>query len=161
MYNIANKFDNAIDVLAYTLSAMKDSGFMPADIDDFLNNAIGKGNFNLLIKSKEMIEECNKVVKLNTPTYSNNWRDYYYGKGEDELLGYFDDEYEDDNDVIPVDCCQFELAPNESYVDDDEAYEGFDSCTNHFYNAYEDDEDYDEYDSISSNYLANIPYKCY
>lgn len=150
MYSISGKFDNAIDLLAYTISAMLDSGFMQSDIDEFLLNAIGKGNFNLLSKSVEAIEECNKVIKDSIP---NNWRDSYYSKSDEErLIGYFDDE---DN---YCDCdYELEFTPESSYMDEEEAYEGFDSCSNHFYNPL-GDYDFDS-DSDDIYDLNNFTYK--
>lgn len=173
-YSINNKFDNAFDLIAYTISAMVDSGYMPCDVDEFLSNAIGNGNYNLLVKSKEMIDECNKVLMSNNENsyYKDSWRDYYYGSDEEELFNYI----EDDDEYLDCDSLNnFEFTPSEDYLnkfyedDELEAYEGFDSCKNKTYNSYDgnnyyyndESDDLDDFDSISSNYLSLIPYKCY
>ena len=127
MYSLSKDLDNAIDVLSYTISAMVDSGYMPCDINEFLTQATGKGNYNLLIKSLDMLEECNKVIKDDL-SYEDTWRDYYYN-GEDYMLDYNDEDKE------------IEYIP----YDEDEAYEGFDSCKKHVYNSNEDDEESYDY----------------
>lgn len=144
MYSITNKFDNAFDLLSYVISAMTDSGYMPCDIDEFLFSAVGNGNYNLLTKSTEILAECNKVVKednLYNDIYANNWRDHYYGSDEEFLFDSIDDYTDCDYNL--------ELDPN-YFTDEDEAYEGFKSCPNHQYNAFNDctysiDDDTDDY----------------
>lgn len=163
MYSIANKFDNAFDLVAYVISAMTDSGYMPCDVDEFLNQAIGKGNYNLLVKSSEIIEECNKVIKedkLYNDIYDDNWRDHYYGSDEEFLFDSIDDysNYNyNNNEFNSNEDDDFELQLNKDCFGDDDAYEGFDSCHNHYYNSLDPLDKDDEFaDYTYAPYMYNF-----
>ena len=52
MYSIIG-LETVFDVMAYTVKAMDDSGFMPGEIEDYITEAIKDNNFNLIEISKE------------------------------------------------------------------------------------------------------------
>ena len=139
MYSLtAQQFNNTLDVLSYTVSAMKECGYSSSEIEDYIAEAISSNNYNLINISIEELNECNKVCrKIDDIQLENNyWKEYYYCNNEDDL-----DSYDD--------CCYerpYHIWENDNAVDDIEtedeleAYEGFDCCKNHQY-SWSDDSD--------------------
>lgn len=131
MYKIENKFENAFDLMAYTVKAMNECVCTVGDIEDYLLEASKDSLFHFLETSNDVIEECNNLSKQDLNAfddyrYNDTWRDYYYNDS------YFNHIDEDDDDTLEFD-------------DEYEAYEGFSSCNNHYWNSNEDEYDEDDY----------------
>lgn len=127
MYTL-NNLDSILDIVSYTVSAMKESDYSETDIDEYINNVVLTNNYDIIQMSKEIISDCNSLVKehdfndLNSDNdiswFEDTWRDSYYSSLWD------DDSYDYPN--------QYKYKLN----NDSEFYEGFDSC------GYVDDEDF-------------------
>lgn len=146
MYSI-HGLSTVFDVMAYTVAAMKQAGFMPGEIEDYVHDAV-KDNCNLtLIEiSKERLEECNKTTIVDNG-FEDTWRDHYYSSLWDDSEDTYDymignkkthNIWDDDN------------VFNDLKSDDEEAYEGFSSCKNYRWDSTDDDWD------IGSHYLDKM-----
>lgn len=120
MYSIKNGFDNIFDVMAYTVNAMKQSGFSADSINDYIEDAISGSDWNLLEVTESQLDECNNKSLYNMNN-NKDWRDSYYSK-------YYNDE-SDSNYYY------WDTENGEMLNDDSEAYEGFDSCSNHYWDC--------------------------
>lgn len=115
MYDLSNKFSNTFDVIAYTVSAMRETGFNQSDIDDYLIDATSKHNSHLVDVSIEFIDKCNsRIDAYNDDSLNDEYFDYlesnrkYYWEEEEDSYEGFSDNY------------------NKEYDNDDDEYEGFD-----------------------------------
>ena len=141
--------ETAFDAVLYTVKSMKECGYSSGEIDDYIVDAISSNNAHLVDVSIEALNECNHVLK---DSYKDNFNDFYY---DDDRVYQFnfesdEDEYgfkinDDLNDDIYFDS-SYGLKPKHYWEDSDEleAYEGFDCCTNHYYDSDEDSDDYFE-----------------
>lgn len=136
MYSI-NDIENVFDLVAYTVSAMKEVGYSDGEINDYLESTIkSNNNFNIVLLSKDRLNDCNLLFNKVDPTYNwfeDTWRDNYYSS-------LWDDDGRYDEDVNDY------LASRNSYNiwDDDnavEAYEGFDSCANRYWDCNDSTDD--------------------
>lgn len=152
MYNVeAQLFDNTLDVMLYTVNAMKETGYESADIEEYISEAIREDNYNLILVSKDILTKCNNIIKRSSQSFDSTWRDYYYA---DQLSNDWDDDFnqdiygdrpsyylEDDisEDEYEFDGFQYDKYWDSTYVDDDDedAYEGFSCCKTPYYNAIE------------------------
>lgn len=131
MYSI-NGLDNVFDVIAYTSSALQESGYTSDEVEDYITEAINKNyNFDIIEVSKERLEECNKLFK-EEPN-EDDFNDYYASLWDDDSEI---DHEEDVYDYMTGSYRKKEIWEYDNAVDDVEseveAYEGFDSCKNRF-----------------------------
>jgi hypothetical protein len=140
MYKIENKFENALDLMAYTVKAMNECAFTVGDIDDYLLEASKEPLLHFLETSNDVIEECNNLSKqdlnilddeFSSYHYDDTWRDYYYNDSyfnhnDDDNLSKFDDKYE--------------------------AYEGFSLCNTHYWDP---NEEYGEDEYLNSSQMMD------
>lgn len=141
MYNLkSQQFEYALDVLIYTVNAMKECDYSSNEIEDYLYDATSDGNYHLVNSSLDTLNECNKVYrKLDDINDNDYWKEYYYCNDLDD----------------DIDCCDYEGHPFhiwevDNVVDDVEtedeleAYEGFNCCKNHQYICDLEDDSFDE-----------------
>jgi hypothetical protein len=133
MYSIKG-IDSIFDLMAYTIDAMHEAGIEEIDVDDYISSSLKENNYNIVELSKDYLEECNsksnKRFEDNDDWFEDTWRDHYYSSL-----------YEDEDD------CEIEFEPEVgSYWDrengeDEEAYEGFESCDKRYWDSssYDDD----------------------
>ena len=130
MYSI-NDIENIFDLVAYTASAMKEVGYSDGEINDYLESTIkSNNNFNTVLLSKDRLNDCNLLSNKIDPNYNwfeDTWRDSYYSS-------LWDDDGRYDEDVN-----EYLTSRNSHNIWDDdnavEAYEGFNSCTNHYWDC--------------------------
>lgn len=148
MYSIYHQvYDNVFDILKYTISAMKETGFDSSDITEFISDAIKGSNYELIATSQSKLSECNQLNRSAGDFYwddcTNSYKGFTLNDGEDIY------DLEDDQDSIE-DLCDG-LNRNKYYwendIDDQEAYEGFDSCKNYCYK-------WDDKDDLCYDYLT-------
>lgn len=157
MYSIQG-LDTVFDVMAYTVAAMKQSGFMPGEIEDYIYDAV-KDNCNLICieVSKEHLEECNKSFEVEIEPerdwFEDTWRDHYYSSlWDDDGERYSKSKWDDDDDDYLTgnkkshNIWDDDNVFNDLKDDDEEAYEGFSSCKNHRWDCtVDDDDDFDDW----------------
>jgi hypothetical protein len=156
MYSIQG-LENVFDVMVYTASALKEVGYSESEIEDYISSALREEhNLGIIKVSKEWLEECNNICSYNKDT----WRDHYYSqlwhcKDEDDYL----DDYSI-KDYYDNMRSEYEVGS------DEEAYEGFSSCSNYYWNSSEDDDlcgytikDY--YDNMRSEYEVESSYHAF
>lgn len=137
MYSI-HGLNTVFDVMAYTVKAMRESGYMPGEIEDYIYDAVKDNcNYNLIEISKDQLSECNKLSKnsFDDDWFNDSWRDSYYAS-------YWDDDgerYNEDDD--DKDIRNYLIGDS-----DEEAYEGFSSCNNHVWDCTSSDDKEDYYD---------------
>lgn len=150
MYSIQG-LETVFDVMAYTVTAMKESGFMPGEIEDYLHTALSENyNLHIINTSKEQLAECNKLCKSNNKwDYEDTWRDHYYSSMWDDD-GRYCDEY-DDQDSYSYDSFDYLTGKSKQHniwdddnvfndLKDEEAYEGFNTCKNYRWDCSDNDD---------------------
>lgn len=152
MYSI-NNLETVFDVMAYTTSALRESGYSDSEIEDYVSSALELScNFDIIELSKEWIEECNNLHADVEPTNSSDdtWRDSYYSQfWDDDGERYEADDYT--YDYLTGMRRKKESWEYDNAVDDvesdEEAYEGFSTCKNYRWDSStdEDDDDYDDW----------------
>ena len=149
MYSIIG-LETVFDVMAYTVKAMDDSGFMPGEIEDYITEAIKDNNFNLIEISKDYLEKCNEVVSANNHCeFEDTWRDHYYSSLWGDDLDSDCNQWDDDGryDFVSNNNHRHYYWEDDNVIDgidsDKEAYEGFSSCKNHYWDSSEED-DYED-----------------
>ena len=132
LYSI-DGIENILDLIAYTVSAMKEVGYSNCDVDDYIEEAIKSNNYDIIILSKEKLNDCD--ILTNDGRYNR------------------DDEDEIDTYDYMTGC---KKTNNDNMIDDEvEAYEGFSSCNNHYWDSSEDDYE-DESDLKIRNYYNSM-----
>jgi len=150
--------ETVFDLMAYTVKAMKESGYRICDIEDYVSDAIKDNSFNTVVVSKDRLEGCNEILNTNLKHsdewFDNTWRDSYYASLWDDTdfdpytdnpnkYKYIDNRrryYWEDEDTD----FKFSWEDNE---DEREAYEGFSSCKNHYWDCTEEDS-YDPWSTV-------------
>lgn len=143
MYNISG-LDNVFDVIAYTSSALQESGYTSDEVEDYITEAINKNyNFDIIEISKERLDECNKLFR--DEKVEDDFDDYYSSLWDDDGERYDDSEIDHEEDVYDYMTGSYrkkEIWEYDNAVDDVEseveAYEGFDSCKNHYWDCSDD-----------------------
>ena len=140
-------FENVFDLMAYTVKAMKDTGRMIGDIEDYVSDSIKNCNLHIIALSKDMLDGCNEILKTNTDDFDfdTTWRDHYYSSLWDDDGRYENDMWDDDKDDNAVDDIETE--------DELEAYEGFSSCKRHYWDCTDSEEldgSYDPWDDVDN-----------
>lgn len=130
MYSIQG-LENVFDVMVYTASALKEVGYSESEIEDYISSALREDhNLGIINVSKEWLEECNNIYSANKDT----WRDHYYS----QLWNDNNDDYLDDYSIKDY----YDNMRSEYEVEsDEEAYEGFSSCSNYYWSSSEEDDD--------------------
>lgn len=157
MYSIEG-LNSVIDVMAYTVKAMKEVGYDCTDIDDYIEDAIKQSKFRCLVISQSKLEECNTLAnKIDYTDYHYDWDDddpwknqYYSSLWDDD--GRYDDDFLNGN----------KHWDNGNIIDDvqtveeeKEAYEGFSTCKNYYWDSSEED-DVDNSDKEIKDYLTSM-----
>lgn len=166
MYSIRG-LETVFDVMAYTVRAMDKSGLMPGDIEDYIAEAVKDSNFHIIEVSKDRLEMCNELLhdsQSNEDWFEDTWRDHYYSSlwndsdsidchnrwDDDGRYDEIKDECwcdEDDEDIRNyfVGNSKHDYWDDDNVIDDvesigeKEAYEGFSSCKNHYWDCTDDD----------------------
>ena len=146
MYSIYSKdYDNVFDLLKYTISSMKETGYDEMDVHEFIANAIKGSNYELISLSQEKLSECN-IINRNLDPDVFPWQEY----ADKYSLLNSDDAFDLEEDDNVTDLCD-DLNSHRYYwendIDDQEAYEGFDSCKNYCYK-------WDDKDDLCYDYLT-------
>lgn len=151
MYNI-DGLDSVLDVMAYTVKAMKEVGYDSTDIDDYIVDAIKQSNYRLLAISADKLEECNSLLRkpyakdldytYNWDDEEDTWRNSYYSSLWDDDGRYDDDflngyKYWHDGNVVD---------DVQTLDEEKEAYEGFSTCKNYYWDSSEDENGIDAED---------------
>lgn len=159
MYSI-HGLTTVFDVMAYTVKAMKEVGYIDGDIEDYIRNAIkDKCNYSLLEISKSQLEECNRLncnnsSDINDKWFDDTWQDYYYSSlwdDDGERYKHNSDYSDDDEDTYNylTSTHRHNIWDEDNVIDDiessdEEAYEGFSSCKNHTWDCTADDDYFDD-----------------
>lgn len=140
MYTIKS-LDTIMDIVSYTVSAMRESAYIDSEIDDYIEKVSSENNYFIIQISKEIINDCNSIESYDSSGhFEDTWQDSYYSSLLDDDL---DDTYEDDK----VHFYNEEDTWRDSYYsslwddfdntytdnkvklyDDEDVYEGFNSC---------------------------------
>ena len=155
LYSI-DGIENVLDLMAYTVSAMKEVGYGDCDVDDYIEEAVKSNNsYDAIVLSKEKINDCNILLNEVRPSNNNDWfedtwsNNYCSSFWDDDGRYSKDDEDEIDTYDYMTGC---KKTNNDIETDDEaEAYEGFSSCNNHYWDSSEDD----EYDDDSNLNIRN------
>lgn len=127
---------NVFDLISYTSTALRESGYMEDEIECYVSEALEKcSNFEIVELSKQWLEECNK---LYSDSSTDNMEDYYQFLWDEDCCDEIDRE-EDVYDYLTGSYRKKEIWEYDNAVDDVEAYEGFNSCKTHYWNAYDDE----------------------
>lgn len=153
MYSLQG-LESVFDVMVYTASALKEVGYSESEIEDYISSALREDhNLGIIKISKEWLDECNNICSYNK---EDTWRDHHYSQPWDH-----EDDYLYDYSIKDY----FSNMRSEYEVEsDEEAYEGFSSCANYYWNSSEEDDDLcdytikDYYDSMRSEYEVESSY---
>lgn len=126
MYDLSNSYSNAFEVMYYTITAMKEVGFSKDEIDEYMLEATSSDNTNLIDVSMDYVSKCNEYTKAY-----NDDLEYY----EFDTSNYYNN-LEDEDDYNGYSYNQKKFG----FDSDEECYEGFDSCKNHYYSFNDLDE---------------------
>ncbi len=149
-----NGISSVFDLMAYTIAAMKEVGYGECDIDDYIDESVKTNNLAIIELSKEKLDDCNTVANQVSPNnnewFEDTWRDHYYSSLWDDD-GRYDHKFEDEDDEL--DTYDYLTGKKKHHIWDDdnvvddvesadekEAYEGFSSCKNHYWDSSEDDD---------------------
>lgn len=159
LYSI-NGIENILDLMAYTISAMKEVGYGDCDVDDYIEEAIKSNSYDTIVLSKEKLNDCNTLTNEVRPSNNNDWF-------EDTWCNHYCSSFWDDdgryskNDEDEIDSYDYitgcKKTSDDIETDDEtEAYEGFSSCNNHYWDSSEDDYDEDDSDLKIRNYYDSM-----
>jgi len=142
MYYSIRGLSSIFDVVAYTVKAMKKVGFIIGDIEEYLHEvASASHNLHIIELSKDKLKECNSSnveieVTPHRDWFEDTWKDKYYSSLWDDYDECVTNKYKkniwDDDNVI------------DDIENDAEAYEGFSSCKNYYFDS--NDIDYHSFD---------------
>ena len=137
---IANmSFQNVFEVLCYTVKALKESG-MEAEITDYLIEAIGDSNYNLLQVSNNYLSKCFSATHSHDVDY---WRYFDDDKYAEEYCDCADDLYD------CVHSGKYYWSDDLNYDDEEEMYEGFSTCKKTYWDSVIDDTEDNENEEIA------------
>ena len=160
LYSI-DGIENILDLMAYTVSAMKEVGYGDCDVDDYIEEAIKSNSYDTIILSKEKLNDCNILsneVRSHNDWFEDTWCNHYCSSFWDDDGRYNrDDEDEIDTYDYMTGCKKTSdnNVINDIETDEAEAYEGFSSCNNHYWDSSEDDYE-DDSDLKIRNYYDSI-----
>ena len=139
MYSLKG-LESIFDVLVYTSKAMEESGFSKEEIDQYICEILPENNYAILEISSDYLNQCNSIHNsLHNNSFEDTWRDSYYAS----LMNDYDLEDNSEAD-LDSDVYSYLTSKNEVWFDDpdEEAYEGFSSCKNTYWNNRDDETDY-------------------
>ena len=158
LYNI-DGIENIFDVIAYTVSSMKEVGYGDCDVDDYIEEAVKSNNYDIIALSKEKLNDCNiltnEVSSCHNDWFEDTWCNNYCSSFWDDDGRYSKDDEDKIDSYDYITGCK--KTSDDNVIDDietddeTEAYEGFSSCNNHYWNSSEDD----EYDDDSNLNIRN------
>ena len=120
LHNLKNiEADSIFDVLKYTIDSLKHNDYDEYDIYDFLTQAISGSNYDLL-----------KLCNIQLANKFNNNHKFFFDDYNDNYDYDFSD-YNDDYDYTNFD--DYNQTDDLDNKDDIEAYEGFSTCSQKFY----------------------------
>lgn len=158
LYSI-DGIENILDLMAYTVSAMKEVGYGDCDVDDYIEEAVKSNSYDAIVLSKEKINDCN-ILSNEVRTCNNNdwfedtWHNHYCSSFWDDDGRYSKD---DEDEIDSYDYITGRIkTDNDIETDDAEAYEGFSSCNNHYWDSSEEDEYEDDSDPKIRNYYDSM-----
>ena len=160
LYSI-DGIENILDLMAYTVSAMKEVGYGNCDVDDYIEEAIKSNSYDMIALSKEKLNDCNILsneVNHHNDWFEDTWCNHYCSSFWDDDGRYNrDDEDEIDTYDYMTGCKKTSdnNVINDIETDESEAYEGFSSCNNHYWDSSEDDYE-DDSDLKIRNYYDSI-----
>lgn len=146
-----------LDIVAYTVKAMKEIGSLPGDIEEYLIDIAKENNLSIIAESKEQLERCNEIastdLKQESDWFEDTWRDHYYSSiwEDEDIQNYGASRYWDDDgryDDPAEDTHLKHYWDDDNAVDDvetdeeREAYEGFSSCKKTYWDCTDDDDDF-------------------
>ena len=155
LYSI-DGIENILDLMAYTVSAMKEVGYSNCDVDDYIEEAIKSNSYDMIVLSKEKLNDCNILsneVSSHNDLFEDTWCNHYCSSFWDDDGRYNrDDEDEIDTYDYMTGC---KKNNNDTETADEEAYEGFSSCNSYYWDSSEDDYE-DESDLKIRNYYDSM-----
>lgn len=130
MYSIQG-LENVFDVMAYTISALRDSGFSESDIESYISDAFKDGNnLGVITVSKEWLNECNKMH--SSELRDSELEDYYTSFWDTSDEDSYEEDEEDSYDYLmrsqKKEAWEYDNAIDDLEPDEEEVYEGFSSC---------------------------------
>jgi hypothetical protein len=161
LYNI-DDIENVFDLIVYTIKSMKEVGYNETDIDDYIEESVKNNNYYIVELSKERLNDCNILARdankcSNDDWFEDTWRDHYYASMWDDDGRYNDEDlydcvtrkdkrniWDDDNVIDDIET-----------EDEKEAYEGFSSCKNHYWDSSEEDDE-EEFSNHINDYYDNM-----
>ena len=146
LYSI-DGIENILDLIAYTVSAMKEVGYGDCDVDDYIEEAIKSNSYDTIILSKEKLNDCNilsnEVRPSNNDLFEDTWCNHYCSSFWDDDGRYSKDDEDEIDSYDYITGCKKTSDNNvidDIETDEAEAYEGFSSCNNHYWDSSEEDE---------------------
>ena len=161
LYSIGG-IENILDLMAYTVSAMKEVGYGDCDVDDYIEEAIKSNSYDMIVLSKEKLNDCNILsneVSHHNDWFEDTWCNHYCSSFWDDDGRYNRDDEDEIDTYDYMTGCKNTIDDNViddiETADEAEAYEGFSSCNNHYWDSSEDDYE-DESDLKIRNYYDSM-----
>lgn len=169
LYSI-DGIENVLDLMAYTVYAMKEVGYGDCDVDDYIEEAIKSNSYDMIVLSKEKLNDCNilsnEVIPCNNDWFEDTLCNHYCSSFWDDDGRYNRDD-EDEIDAYDYMAGCKKTNNDVETADEAEAYEGFSSCNNHYWNSSEDDYEDDSglkiknyYDSMREEFDPSYDEHC-
>lgn len=162
LYSI-DGIENVLDLIAYTVSAMKEVGYGDCDVDDYIEEAVKSNNYDIIILSKEKLNDCNiltnEVSSCHNDWFEDTWCNNYCSSFWDDDGRYSKDDEDEIDSYDYITGCKKTSDDNvidDIETDEVEAYEGFSSCNNHYWDSSEEDEYEDDSDPKIRNYYDSM-----
>ena len=154
--------ENVLDLIAYTVSAMKEVGYGDCDVDDYIEEAVKNNSYDVIVLSKEKLNDCNilsnEVKPCNNDLFEDTFCNHYCSSFWDDDGRYSKDDEDEIDSYDYITGCKKTSDDNvidDIETDEVEAYEGFSSCNNHYWDSSDDDYD-DESDLNIRNYYDSM-----
>lgn len=162
LYSI-DGIENILDLIAYTVSAMREVGYGDCDVDDYIEEAIKSNSYDTIILSKEKLNDCNlltnEVSSYHNDWFEDTWCNHYCSSFWDDDGRYSKDDEDEIDSYDYITGCKKTSDDNvidDIETDEVEAYEGFSSCNNHYWDSSEEDEYEDDSDPKIRNYYDSM-----
>lgn len=135
MFTSIDNFSSVFDAVAYTLNKMKDSGYSDDECTDFISLLSVEDQCSALDMCENQLEECAKL-SYRVGDIDSTWHDSYYTS----LM--------DDYDIDDVEDCDLYNSILRRNGLDKEAYEGFSSCKDTYWDDKDDESTYWDVDHV-------------
>ena len=129
MYTSIDNFSSVFDAVAYTLNKMKDCGYTDDECIDFISLISEEDPCSALDMCENQLDECEKI-SFGVDEVDSTWHDSYYTS----LM--------DDYDIDDVEDCDLYNSILHRNGLDKEAYEGFSSCKDTYWDDKDDESNY-------------------